>query len=295
MAEAKQAIELSEACYREDIVRVRFGALCRAISNQSDGFQQFILGDGLPDQAIARYNWFRLKHDYMRSFVQVAERCKATGQPSRKMNLLASGYIDENGQPQIEFDPFVKALFFDEKLKDARYIRQCGNQNCRLIFWAGREDQNGCDESCSEAYRKQRQRRRDRVLKAVKEGSWTPQAIGTVTKLLLDDVGDLLAQLEQLGKVESRLGEGERKFYAVLKTKPQRQRKLPDNTARVRTALGQGRGLTRDEISRQTGLSDNETSKAIGDLNKEYDQVKSRLGAAGERVFYLTRSAKEGR
>jgi hypothetical protein len=76
---------------------------------------------------------------------------------------------------------------------------------------------------------------------------------------------------------------------------PRRRPMKHEKMTRVRNALGQGRALTRDEISRQTRLSDNEISKVIGDLNKEYDQVKSRLGAAGERVFYVTRSAKKGK
>jgi hypothetical protein len=64
---------------------------------------------------------------------------------------------------------------------------------------------------------------------------------------------------------------------------------------RVRNAIDHPRGITRDEISKRSELSLDEVSDTIGDLNKDYDQVKSRNGAAGERLFYLTRSAKKGR
>jgi hypothetical protein len=76
------------------------------------------------------------------------------------------------------------------------------------------------------------------------------------------------------------------------KRRHSRRPTMHEKMTRVRNALTQGRKLTRDEISKQTTLSLNEVSDAIGELNEQYDQVESQVGLAGERLFYLARNAK---
>lgn len=68
-----------------------------------------------------------------------------------------------------------------------------------------------------------------------------------------------------------------------------------EKMARVRNALNVEGMLTRDEISKRTVLSLDEVSEAIGDLNEQFDQIESQVGAAGERLFYISRSAKKGK
>jgi len=87
------------------------------------------------------------------------------------------------------------------------------------------------------------------------------------------------------------------RYYIAIGKQRRRSRKVPTaavKAAKLRQALAGGRALTREQISRRTKLSLAEVSNAIGEMNKDEDQVKSKTNRNGEWAFYLVDDAKKG-